>query len=214
MASNTQDTLKTIKLTHSLYNTQISGLINNLQENMNNLVYKTQIDLISKISQDYNISVRELTRKYVQKPKKIKKRDQSLDIDTESPTLQTINSAKNNPADSDSDSELYVPPINLDDEESILNSTSFSMGKKSKKLINQTSSTDLANIETGSVGFSGTLGFVGSGGPNGTTESNIVFKTFDYKGKKYLVNPTTNEIMDMNEKVVGIKENGKYKIKV
>jgi hypothetical protein len=59
---NLNDTLKTIKLTNTLYTSQIQSLTANLQDGINQIVIKTQMDIITKISQDYNISVRELTK--------------------------------------------------------------------------------------------------------------------------------------------------------
>ena len=68
--SNIADTLGAIKLTNNLYNTQISSLLKTVQDDIDQLILKTQSDLITKISQDYNISIRELNRKYILKPKK------------------------------------------------------------------------------------------------------------------------------------------------
>ena len=67
------ETLKTIKLTNTLYASQIQSLTVNLQDGINQIIQKTQLDLINSIAQDYNISIRELTKKYVSKPKKIRK---------------------------------------------------------------------------------------------------------------------------------------------
>ena len=91
--SNITDTLNAIKLTNNLYNTQVSSLLKTVQDDIDHLVLKTQTDLIAKVSQDYNISVRELTRKYISKPKKTRK---TKGLDNDSPTLQTINDAANN----------------------------------------------------------------------------------------------------------------------
>jgi ribosomal protein L5 len=57
--SNIADTLGAIKLTNNLYNTQISSLLKTVQDDIDQLILKTQSDLITKISQDYNIGIRE-----------------------------------------------------------------------------------------------------------------------------------------------------------
>jgi hypothetical protein len=96
------DTIKNIQTITSNYNNQISSLIKILQdetfddsnkltqEKISQIVYNTQIDIIDKIAQDYNINSRELTKKYVTKPKKEKKsRDNLLQM------IDTVNSFDN-----------------------------------------------------------------------------------------------------------------------
>jgi hypothetical protein len=82
--------IQTLQLTNSIYNTQINALLKSLkdeilddnikisQEKISQIIYNTQIELIEKISQDYNISAKELTKKYVSKLAKGKKSRDNL----------------------------------------------------------------------------------------------------------------------------------------
>ena len=84
------DTIKNMQTMHNIYNTQINGLLKSLcdeilddsnklmNDKITQIIYNTQIELIDKISQDYNISNRELQKKYVTKPKKEKKSKDNL----------------------------------------------------------------------------------------------------------------------------------------
>lgn len=84
------DSLKNIQLITTNYNHQISSLIKILQDELlddsnkltqdkiGQIIYNTQIDLIEKIGKDYNMSNRELIKKYVIKPKKEKKSKDNL----------------------------------------------------------------------------------------------------------------------------------------
>lgn len=77
------DIIRTIQLTTNIYNTQINTLIKSIEnisednkislDKYNQIIYNTQNDLIEKISKDYNISSRELIKKYSIKQKKDKK---------------------------------------------------------------------------------------------------------------------------------------------
>lgn len=71
--SNISDTLESIRLANNLYSSQINSLVKSLQLDIDQIVSSTQFDLINKISHDYNISLRELTRKYIVKTKKVRK---------------------------------------------------------------------------------------------------------------------------------------------
>ncbi len=179
--SNIADTLNAIKLTNNLYNTQVGSLLKTVQDDINQIVIKTQYDLIAKISQDYNISIRELTRKYISKPKKTRKTKEDID---DSPTMQSINDNKN------------IQDLS-DDESNISNI----MVKNSASILTAQEITDANTNQS----------------ENPTSEiinnSEVLFKNIKIKNGDYLLNISTNEIYDMENKVVGRKYNNKYLMK-
>ena len=179
--SNIADTLNAIKLTNNLYNTQVSSLLKTVQDDINQIVIKTQSDLIAKISQDYNISIRELTRKYISKPKKTRKTKEDID---DSPTMQSINDNKN------------IQDLS-DDESNISNI----MVKNSASILSTQEITDANTNQS----------------ENPTSEiinnSDVLFKNIKIKDIDYLLNISTNEIYDMENKIVGRKYNNKYLMK-
>ena len=175
--SNISETLNAIKATNTIYNTQITSLLKTAQDDINQIVLKTQTDLINRISQDYNISVRELTRKYITKPKKTRKSKDDID---DSPTMQTINDSKN--ADlSDDDSNI------------------------SNLMVKNNSSQQSGTSETAEP--KNTQNEIA---PEHIEVPETVFKTVKIKNIDYLLNITTNEIFDMENNLVGRKNNNKY----
>jgi len=185
--SNISDTLNAIKLTNNLYNAQISSLIKTVQDDSNQIVLKTQTDLITKISQDYNISIRELTRKYISKPKKTRKVKDDIE---DSPTMQTINDVKNNHelSDDESNSTNITNIVVKNISSPFLPATNLLDDKKDSN--NQSEN----NVET----------------PN---TSEVLYKTIKIKNSDYLLNISTNEIYDMENNLIGRKQNNKYLIK-
>ena len=105
--SKIAEIIKNIKSTNNFLNTQIELLTNNLDENVNSIVYKTQLDLITNICQDYNLNIKELSKKYLikckpgRKPKEITSND--------SPTFQAIQKIKNDDmSDDNTDIDILV----------------------------------------------------------------------------------------------------------
>jgi hypothetical protein len=187
------ETLKTIKLTNTLYASQIQSLTVNLQDGINQIIQKTQLDLINSIAQDYNISIRELTKKYVSKPKKIRKTKESLDDD--SPTLQTINESKNYYlSDEDNDmSNIVINQNNVDSNEIIGETSQAKKTRKprAKKNVVEEIDNDPESIEN----------------------EEDVYKSITIKNTQYLLDPNTNKIYDMDNKLVGTKKDNKYYLK-
>jgi arginine deiminase len=97
--SNINDIINHLKDININYNNEMSSLFNGLQDEINSIINKSQIELINKISEDYNINSKDLIRKYITKTKKTKKNK-----DEDSPTLQSIKEA-----------ELIVEPVKLDE---------------------------------------------------------------------------------------------------
>lgn len=70
--TDSNNTIKTIKLTTKLFNIQSQSLLDSLQKNIDEAIIQAQLDLINRISEDYNINSKELIKKYVNKKKKKK----------------------------------------------------------------------------------------------------------------------------------------------
>ena len=87
--SNINDIIKQLKDTNITYNNEMSSLITELQDEINSMINKSQLELINKMSEDYNINSKDLVRKYITKTKKTKKIK-----DEDSPTLQSIKEAE------------------------------------------------------------------------------------------------------------------------
>ena len=195
--SNIADTLGAIKLTNNLYNTQISSLLKTVQDDIDQLILKTQSDLITKISQDYNISIRELNRKYILKPKKTRKTKDILD---DSPTMQTINDSKN--YQDLSDDESNISNIMVKNISSTNLSVQDIIGSNPDNNTNNTNNIFISTSVTTS---------------NDTSEvienPDVLFKTITIKNMEYLLNISTNEIFDMENNLIGQKRNNKYLMK-
>jgi len=201
--SNIADTLGAIKLTNNLYNTQISSLLKTVQDDIDQLILKTQSDLITKISQDYNISIRELNRKYILKPKKIRK---TKDISDDSPTMQTINDSKNYQDLSDDESNISNIMVrntstNISIQDIISSKTDQNMNDNTNNTNNTSNTSNNISISTS----------------NDTSEvienPDVLFKTITIKNMDYLLNISTNEIFDMENNLIGQKRNNKYLMK-
>ena len=67
---NIDNILQSLQTANSTNYNSIDLLIKTLQHNIHQIRFETQRELINKISQDYNISIRELNKKYIVKPKK------------------------------------------------------------------------------------------------------------------------------------------------
>ena len=160
-------------------NTEPNDAYNNFLLNnvpfIEQLIFNTQITLIEQISKDYNISIRELKRQYIVKPKKTQK---------------------------------ILPPL------------ARAPPTKGKKIIN----TELINDNL----ISGTLNdntqieikiFENKDNVEDNVKENekdnveVLFKSVMIKKTEYLLNIQTNEIYDMENILVGKKQNGKYLIK-
>jgi len=204
--SNIADTLGAIKLTNNLYNTQISSLLKTVQDDIDQLILKTQSDLITKISQDYNISIRELTRKYILKPKKTRKTKDILD---DSPTMQTINDSKNYQDLSDDESNISNIMIKN------ISSTNFSV----QDIIgsNPDNNHNMSGNTNNTSNTSNTSNITSITTSNDTSEvienPDVLFKTITIKNIDYLLNISTNEIFDMENNLIGQKRNNKYLMK-
>ena len=182
------DTLNTLRHTNTLYNMQMTNNIKILQDDINNIVLKTQTDLINKISQDYNISVRELSKKYLIKLKKTKKTKDTADED--SPTMATINDSKNN----NSDIEDFMDAINQknnDDDEEISVDNVIAQSKKKKGRSKKITETIIDTAEEEKT-------------------NEIIYKPITIKNVKCLLDPTTNKIYDMEKNIIGVKKDNRY----
>lgn len=71
--SDTIELLRSIITTSNTCNTQLITYIKELSNNIEHLVTNTQNELLTKISNDYNINYKELQRKYIGKSKKVRK---------------------------------------------------------------------------------------------------------------------------------------------
>ena len=104
--SKLTELIKNIKSTSNYLNTQIELLTNNLDDNINLIIQKTQADLISNICQDYNLNIKELSKKYLTKIKSSRKSKENIIND--SPTYQTIKTMKEELSDENTDTDLII----------------------------------------------------------------------------------------------------------
>lgn len=210
--SNTVNILNTLIINNNLYNNQFQTLISNLQIELKKIINQTQIELINEIAKDYNISSKELIKKYVNQ-----KKQPNVVID--SPTFDIISRYYNLKHDEDKTSNKSSNSNISDDHTSysstIFNSDGIMIGidndndskvksktkgrpgrkKEIKEIKEKELSKDSNEIEV--------------------IENNsfTIFKPINIKGKNYLLNIKTNEILDENHEYIGIKKENKYFIK-
>jgi len=184
--SNILESIDGIRSINNYYNNQINNNLKTLQDEINQLIYKTQSDLLQQISHDYNISSKELNKKYLIKTKKTQGRKPKEEYANDSPTMQQINDI--NMCDSD--------------DENIVN---LIIKQSSSQDIHITD--DLTNSKTSQVSDV----FIKT--PNTEKTGELLFKTIKIKKESYLLNLQTDEIYDMENNLVGIKKNNKYMLK-
>jgi hypothetical protein len=126
------DIVKTIKVTANLHAQHMLSLVKTLNEDIDDILYKNNVELINKIASDYNLNEKELIKKYIKKKKnKIIKED-------------------------------------------ICNETSDEIVEKNEQ------------------------------------KEILIMKKIKIKDNYYILNQETNDIYNMNMKIVGKKENKKY----
>jgi len=110
--SKINEIIKNIKSINGILNTQIESLNINIDDNYNSIIQKAQSDLISNICQDYNLNIKELSKKYLIKNKPGRKPKESSSND--SPTYQIIKTIKDELSEDNSDIDSLVKPIITD----------------------------------------------------------------------------------------------------
>jgi hypothetical protein len=221
--SNTINILNTLIINNNLYNNQFQTLVSNLQIELKKIITQTQLELINNISKDYNISSKELIKKYVNQ-----KKQGNVVID--SPTFDIISKYYNLKQDEEKVSNKSSNS-NVSDDQSSYSST----------IIN--SDGILFGIDDDSKVKSKPKGRPGRK-KSTTAESErekerererekererererdrereviennnfTIFKPVNIKGKNYLLNIKTNEIFDEKNVCIGIKKENKYFIK-
>lgn len=205
--SNTLNILNTLVINNNLYNNQFQALILNLQTELKKIVNQAQLELINNISKDYNISSKELIRKYITNKKQPNNIIDSPTFDMISklcnPKLDEIKiSNKSNGSnisdDQESNSSTFFSSdgviINIDENIKTKTTTRGRPGKKKSNVAKKDSSNDeeIEDIDH---------------------ENTTLFKPINIKGKNYLLNIKTNEIYDENNICIGIKKENKYLIK-
>jgi hypothetical protein len=216
--SNITDTINAIRLTNNLYNTQVISLLKTAQDDINQIIIKTQTDLINKIAQDYNISSRELSRKYLLKPKKGPGRKPKEEHIDDSPTMQGINDLKNgNDSDDDNIVNIMVNPAQTQigqflSSVDILNSNK-TLSPKNPNAINPNIHNVLSQLSNGEKTELLNTNTNNNTNTDSSSVNELVFKTIKIKNADYLLNLETNEIYDMENNLVGKKQNNKYMMK-
>ena len=216
--SNTINILNTLIINNNLYTNQFQTLVSNLQIELKKIITQTQLELINNIAKDYNISSKELIKKYVNQKKQ-------TDVVIDSPTFDIISKYYNLKQDEEKTSNKSSSS-NVSDDQSNYSST----------IIN--SDGILFGIDDDSKVKSKPKGRPGrkkSTTPESERErererekgekerekereviennSFTIFKPVNIKGKSYLLNIKTNEIFDENNVCIGIKKENKYFIK-
>lgn len=205
--SNTINILNTLIINNNLYNNQFQTLISNLQIESEKIINQTQLELINNIAKDYNISSKELIKKYVNQ-----KKQPNVIID--SPTFDIISRYYNSKHDeekiSNKSSNSNISDDYTSHSSTIFNSDEIMLGinndskvkskpkgrpGRKKEIKEKELSKDSSEIEV--------------------IENNsfTIFKPINIKGKNCLLNIKTNEIFDENNVCIGIKKENKYFIK-
>ena len=182
------DTLNTLRHTNSLYNTQMTNNLKVLTDEINIIILKTQTDLINKIAQDYNISARELSKKYLIKPKKNRKTKDMADDD--SPTMTTINDSKSNNYDIEDFMDSINQKDNSDNEDTSIDNV-VAQSKKKKGRAKKITETIIDTAEEEKT-------------------NEVIYKPITIRTVKCLLDQTTNKIYDMEKNLIGIKKDNKY----
>lgn len=182
------DTLNTLRHTNSLYNTQMTNNLKVLTDELNNVILKTQTDLINRIAQDYNISARELSKKYLIKPKKNRKTKDTAEDD--SPTMTSINDSKNGNYDIEDFMDAINQKDNSDNEDTSIDNV-VAQSKKKKGRAKKITETIIDTAEEEKT-------------------DEVIYKPITIKNMKYLLDPSTNKIYDMEKNLIGIKKDNKY----
>lgn len=213
------DTINSIKNT----NTKIIVLTKNIEDDVNKIIISTQIDLITSISIDYNINLKELTKKYITKNKKNRKKldidntiinDTYLDQQYLDNYQQKINQVQIQ--DQDNESNL-ISNINISDLSTLIKKPRKIRIKKSDKLNNSNNINDNIKIKSSKQNK---LNKLNKSDEQLNLQLNlqldnnvIIFKPIKIKDITYLLNPYTNELFDMDNNLVGKKQNDKYLLK-
>ena len=165
-------------------------------DDIDDIISSAQLSLITKIAHDYNINIKELTRKYLTKSKK----DTKVDDDDDSPTMQLINETKNmqddvandsNANDSENDSDADLLNLLVQAKTVTKAKRGRKPGSKSKKtVIAESIDSEVLNEVVDEV-------------------DEKIYKPLTIKGKSYVLLLSTNEIYDMDNNLVGRKKDDK-----
>ena len=172
-------------------NTEPNDAYNNFLLNnvpfIEQLIFNTQITLIEQISKDYNISIRELKRQYIVKPKKTQKILPPLARAPPTKGKKIINTEliNDNLISGTLNDNTQIEIKIFENKDNVEDNVGENVEENVKDNVKEN---EKDNVE-------------------------VLFKSVMIKKTEYLLNIQTNEIYDMENILVGKKQNGKYLIK-